>query len=43
MKIYHIERDFDKTLKKQVEELEKQYQNFRYLHSDGRKIHFMAD
>ena len=43
MNIYHIERNFDKTLSQQKKELEKQYVNFQYLWSDGRKIHFMAD
>ena len=43
MKVYHIDRDFNKTLSQQKRELEKQYVNFHYLHSDGRKIHFMAN
>ena len=43
MKVYHVERDFNKSLSKQKKELEKQYKNFHYLNSDGRKIHFIAD
>lgn len=43
MKIYHVDRDFSKTLSQQKKEIEKQYTNFQYLWSDGRKIHFMAD
>ena len=43
MKIYHIDRDFNKTLKQQKRELAKQYKNFEYMFSDGRKIHFMAE
>ena len=43
MKIYHIDRDFSKTLAEQKKELEKQYKGFQYLHSDGKKIHFMAE
>lgn len=43
MKIYHLDRDHTKTLAQQKKELEKQYTNFHYLSSDGKKIHFMAD
>ena len=43
MKIYHIDRDFSKTLTEQKKELEKQYNGFVYLHSDGQKIHFIAE
>ena len=43
MKVYHIERDFNKTLSQQKKELERQYKNFQYLHCDGRKIHFIAE
>lgn len=46
-KIYHIERDYTKTLQKQKKELEKQYINFEYLFADAAnghgKIHFIAD
>ena len=43
MKVYHIERDFNKSLSQQKKELEKQYEGFQYLHCDGRKIHFIAN
>lgn len=43
MKIYHIDRDYKKTLAAQKKELEKIYKNFQYLWSDGRKIHFIAE
>jgi len=43
MKIYHIERDYTKTAAQQRKQLEKQYINFNYLWSDGRKVHFAAD
>ena len=43
MKVYHIDRDLNKTLSEQKKELEKQYKDFRYLNSDGKKIHFIAE
>jgi hypothetical protein len=43
MKVYHIDRDPNKTLTEQKKELEKQYKDFLYLHSDGQKIHFIAE
>lgn len=43
MKIYHVDRDFKKTLKQQKIELAKQYKKFEYMFSDGRKIHFIAE
>jgi hypothetical protein len=43
MNIYHIERDLNKTLTEQKRELEKQYNGFVYLSSDGKKIHFIAE
>lgn len=43
MKIYHIERDYKKTLKEQKKDLEKQYTNFNYLFTDRNKLHFIAD
>lgn len=42
-KIYHVERDLNKTLANQKKELEKMYSGFVYLFSDGRYIHFMAN
>lgn len=43
MKVYHIERDYKKTLNQQKKELAKAYTNFNYLWSDGKKIHFAAE
>ena len=43
MKIYHVDRDLNKTLNEQKKELAKQYDGFIYLSSDGMKIHFMAE
>ena len=43
MKIYHIDRDLNKPLAQQKKELEKQYNGFHYLYSDGKKIHFAAE
>ena len=43
MKIYHIDRDFNKTLAQQKKDLAKQYKKFKYMFSDGRKIHFIAE
>lgn len=43
-KIFHIDRDLDKPLEKQKEELKAAYPDgFEYLWSDGRKIHFIAE
>lgn len=43
MKIYHVERNHDLPLTKQIEELEKKHSNFKYLHTYMNGIHFMAD
>ena len=43
MKIYHIDRDYNLTLKEQKKKLAKEYPGFYYLFSDGKKIHFMAE
>lgn len=43
MKIYHVERDFSKTLSEQKEELKKKHKNFQYLTSNGKKITFIAE
>lgn len=43
MQIYHVERNKKLALKEQIEELKQLYRNFRYLHSDGTKIHFIAE
>lgn len=43
MRIYHIDRDTNKTLAEQKRELEEQYKGFVYLSSDGTKIHFIAE
>lgn len=42
MKIYHIDRDFTLSLKEQKKHLAKEYNNFYYWFSDGKKIHFQA-
>lgn len=46
MKIFHIDRDYNKTLEQQKKELKSQYLDFKYLWTDGAhgdaKIHFMA-
>lgn len=45
MKIYHVDRDLNKTLEEQKKELKSQYNDFEYLFADNaypRKIHFMA-
>ena len=42
LKIFHVTRDHTKTLKEQKKQLEKDYIIFKYLFSDGRKIHFIA-
>ena len=41
-KIFHVKRDRNMTLKEQKKQLEKDYINFEYLFSDGRKVHFIA-
>ena len=41
-KIFHVNRDHTIPLKQQKKQLEKDYINFEYLFSDGRKIHFIA-
>lgn len=47
MKIFHIDRDYNKTLEQQKKELKSQYKNFQYLWTDRAighvKIHFMAE
>ena len=47
MKIFHIDRDYNKTLEQQKKELKAQYKGFQYLWADGAtgnsKIHFMAE
>lgn len=43
MRIYHIERDYNLTLKEQKKQLAEKYAGFNYLFSDGRKLHFMAE
>lgn len=43
MEIYHIPRDYNKTLEQQKKELKSQYTNFQYLMTDRNKIHFMAE
>lgn len=43
MKIYHIDRDFNKTLAEQKKELAEQYKGFTYLTSNGRKVTFIAE
>ena len=43
MKIYHIDRNFGMTLEEQKKNLKKQHRGFKYLFSDGRKVHFMAE
>ena len=47
MKIYHVDRDYSKSLEKQKKELKEQYKGFNYLYADpangNPKIHFMAE
>ena len=43
MKVYHIDRDYTKTLEQQKKELAKKYNNFQYLFCGSHKIHFIAD
>lgn len=43
MKIYHIDRDFKKSLKEQKQEIKKTYKNVVEMFSDGKKIHVFAD
>lgn len=48
MKIFHVFRDYTKTLEQQKKELKAQYEGFQYLDCDGAfgrnpKIHFMAE
>lgn len=47
MKIFHVDRDYNKTLEQQKKELKEQYTNFQYLFADGAtgnaKIHFIAE
>lgn len=47
MKIYHIDRDYAKSLEQQKKELKAKYPGFTYLYTDNGgtcspKIHFMA-
>lgn len=46
LNIYHIDRDYSKSLEQQKKELKEQYADFAYLFADGAtgnpKIHFMA-
>lgn len=47
MKIFHVDRDYSKTLEQQKKELKAKYIGFKYLWTDGAtgnpKIHFMAE
>lgn len=43
MKIYHIERDTNKSLNEQKKEIMKQYKNVVLIQSDGRKVTIFAD
>ena len=47
MKIFHIDRDYSKPLEQQKKELKSEYDEFKYLWTDGAnghaKIHFMAE
>ena len=42
MKIYHIDRDYNISLKEQKKQLESLYIDFQYLFSDRNKIHYIA-
>lgn len=46
-KVFHIDRDYDKSLEQQKKELKSKYSNFEYLWTDkahgNAKIHFIAD
>lgn len=45
-KIFHIDRDYSKSLGQQKKELKSEYADFQYLFADGAtgnpKIHFMS-
>lgn len=43
MKIYHIERDYNKPLSQQKKELAKEYTNFNYLYTYSHIVTFIAD
>lgn len=43
MKIYHIDRDYNISLKEQKKQLEREYKGFQYLFADRDKIHFIAE
>ena len=43
MKIYHIERDYNISLKEQKKQLEREYKGFQYLYADRGKMHFIAE
>lgn len=48
VKIYHIDRDYAKSLEQQKKELKARYPGFTYLYTDNGgtynpKIHFMAE
>lgn len=36
MKIYHIERDYTMTIKRQEKQIRQEYENVTYFASDGR-------
>ena len=46
VKIFHIDRDYSKSLEQQKKELKRDYADFQYLFADGAngnpKIHFMS-
>jgi hypothetical protein len=43
MRIYHIDRDYNISLKEQKKQLEREYKDFQYLYADRGKIHFIAE
>ena len=43
LKFYHIDRDYTKSLYQLKREIRQQYRNVKYIYSDGRKIHFIAE
>lgn len=46
VRIFHIDRDYSKSLEQQKKELKRDYADFQYLFADGAtgnpKIHFMS-
>lgn len=41
--LFHVDRDYDTPLNRQLAELKKLHAGFEYLYTYGRKVHFMAE